>query len=556
MQLRPRQREFVDACKAALLKHKNTLGVAPTGAGKTIMLSATTGELIGAHKKALILQHRDELVSQNQRKYMRVNPTHRTGCVDAKEKNWSGNATFAMVQTLSRPKRLENMPPQDLIVVDETHRVAADSYLRIIERAREMNQDCMVFGVTATPQRSDSKGLREVFDNIGDQITIGELIAGGYLVRPRTYVIDLGVQDDLKAVRRSATDFDMTEVSRIMDHTVHNDRIVAEWKERAGDRRTVVFCADRKHAQHVTEAFIEAGVKAAMVHGDLGKAERREILAAIDQGELQVVVNVAVLTEGWDCPPVSCVVLLRPSSHQTTMIQMIGRGLRTVDPEEYPGVQKSDCIVMDFGISVLTHGSLEQKARLGGPPRKPGEAPKKKCPKCKAELPIQTRECTFCGFEFSVPAEEETTEKSALEDFALTEIDLFNASSYRWEAMWDGTGLVASAFDAWAVCLNYQGQWYAVGGSKETGMRLLSVGERLVALAQADDYLRDYGDKKGAGKAKRWLNSPATPKQLEMLGLNPMTEGHQYNRYQASCLLTWKFNHKGIRAKVMQHAKS
>ena len=251
------------------------------------------------------------------------------------------------------------------------------------------NPDCRIFGVTATPNRGDRKGLREIFDNVGDQVRLGELIASGHLVPPRTFVIDVGVQDKLRAVRKIASDFDMTEVAEIMNRAPVTDEVIRHWREKASDRPTVVFCSTVAHAENVAAAFNDGGhsrrpSSMAIWTG----ATRRRILAAYASGEIRVIVNVAVLTEGWDHPPTSCVVLLRPSSYKSTMIQMIGRGLRTVDPEEYPGVVKTDCIVLDFGTSSLTHGTLEQDVDLDGRNPVPGRAPSKTCPECEARIPI------------------------------------------------------------------------------------------------------------------------------------------------------------------------
>ena len=203
MRLRPRQKTFVERSVAALASRGNTLGVAPTGAGKTIMLSAVTGEMIGDGAKACVLAHRDELTAQNRAKFQRVVPGVATSVIDATEKSWGGQVAFAMVPTLARASNLADMPRLDLLVVDEAHHAVADSYRRIIDRVREANPDARIFGVTATPNRGDRKGLREVFDNVADQVRLGELISSGHLVPPRTFVIDVGVQDELRAVRKT-----------------------------------------------------------------------------------------------------------------------------------------------------------------------------------------------------------------------------------------------------------------------------------------------------------------------------------------------------------------
>jgi superfamily II DNA or RNA helicase len=123
----------------------------------------------------------------------RVNPRITTSVIDAKEKIWAGQVTFAMVPTLARSGNLDQLPALDLLVIDEAHHAAADSYRRIIDTALQRNPLCRVYGVTATPNRGDKRGLRPVFSNVADQIRIGELIASGHLVPPRTFVIDVGV---------------------------------------------------------------------------------------------------------------------------------------------------------------------------------------------------------------------------------------------------------------------------------------------------------------------------------------------------------------------------
>jgi DNA repair protein RadD len=548
MILRSRQKAFVERSIAALGEHGNTLGVAPTGAGKTIMLSAVAGEMINASAaKACVLAHRDELTDQNSAKFKRVNPGVTTSIVDAAEKSWAGQVTFAMVPTLARAANLDAMPAVDLLVIDEAHHAVADSYRRIIDRTLQRNPMARIFGVTATPNRGDKKGLRQVFSNVADQIRIAELIASGHLVRPRTFVIDVGVQEALKKVRRVAADFDMGQVAEIMDKEPVTAAVIAHWKEKARDRQSVVFCSTVEHARNVAEAFCAAGVRAALVHGEMGDDLRRATLAAYAAGRTQVIVNVAVLTEGWDHPPTSCVVLLRPSSFKSTMIQMVGRGLRTVDPDEYPGVIKSDCIVLDFGTSSLIHGSLEQDVQLDGH-EGVGEAPTKTCPECDAIVPAAVMECSLCGHVWE--SEADGSERGQLGAFVMTEIDLLARSSFQWADLHgDGAALIANGFKAWGgvFCLN--GAWYAVGGAQNKPARLLSVGEQMVCLAAADDWLNDNETDESAHKTRSWLKQPATDKQLAYL---PPEYRLNYGltRYQASALLTFHFNRGAIRRLV------
>ena len=546
MRLRPRQKAFVERSVSALNARRNTLGVAPTGAGKTIMLSAVTGESIkDTGAKVCILAHRDELTAQNRAKFERVVPNVGTSVVDAYEKSWGGQVTFAMVPTLARSSNLDGMPRLDLLVIDEAHHAVAASYRRIIDRVRDANPEARVFGVTATPNRGDRKGLREVFDNVADQISLGELIASGHLVPPRTFVIDVGVQDELKSVRKTSSDFDMSEVANIMDRAPVTEEVIRHWKEKAGDRQTVIFCSTVEHAAHVRDAFQAAGISAALIHGEMPSETRKSVLADYAGGKIRVIVNVAVLTEGWDHPPTSCVVLLRPSSYKSTMIQMVGRGLRTVDPEEFPGVVKTDCVVLDFGTSSLIHGTLEQDVDLDGK-TSCGEAPTKACPSCGADIPLASGECPICGDAFDEEEGGPGVTATPLSGVLMTEIDLLKRSSFEWVDLFDSEeALMATGFNAWGGIFWFEGQWYAVGGRKNAATRLLGIGERSVCLAQADDWLNEHETDESAFKTRGWLNQPATEKQLKYLSPEARSD-FGLTRYKASALMTFGFNKRDI----------
>jgi len=547
MILRPRQKVFVERCVSALERHNNTLGVAPTGAGKTVMLSAAAGRMIGdTDTKVCVLAHRDELTSQNESKFRRVNPGVSTSIYDAKQKSWAGQTTFAMVQTLSQPRNMDQMPTLDLLVIDEAHHAAAPSYRHVINTALQRNPKLKVLGVTATPNRGDGKGLRPVFSNVADQISLAELIHSGHLVPPRTFVVDVGTQEALSQVKRSADDFDMHEVDAIMNRTVVNDAVVKHWQTHAGKRKTVVFCSTVDHAENVARTFRQAGVSNEVIHGSLTKAQRKDVLARFASGKAQVIVNVAVLTEGYDHPPIDCVVLLRPSSYKSTLIQMVGRGLRTVDPEEYPGVSKSDCIVLDFGTSTLIHGSLEQEANLDGH-EGTGQAPTKTCPDCEAEVPLSAMECALCGY---VWERDDSKAKTELTEFVMSEVDLLKRSSFRWcDLFGDDTAMMATGFEAWAGVFYLNGHWFAIGGGKKLGVHLLSIGERTLGLAAADDWLNEHESEETARKTRSWLNQSPTQQQFKFL---PQRCQHDFGltRYQASCLITFRFNKAAIQSRI------
>jgi DNA repair protein RadD len=549
MILRPYQKIAVDDASIALTKHKNTIVVAPTGAGKTIMLSALVGKRYKQGKKILILQHRDELVRQNRTKFSKVNPKITTSVVDGSEKDWSGETIFSMVQTLSRPNNLENMCDFDMVVVDESHHAIAETYTRIIDRVKEANNSVEIVGFTATPNRGDRKGLRSIFNNCSHQIEITTLIREGFLVPPKTFVVDVGVRQELENVRKTISDFDMGEVERIMNKRAINERIVQEWQEKAIDRKTVVFCSTIIHAQDVCDEYRRANIRAELLTGDTPSDERQKILHDLEHGDVQVVVNVAVLTEGFDAPPVSCIVLTRPCSYKSTMVQMIGRGLRTIDPEEHPGIIKRDCIVLDFGTSVLTHGSLDETVDLeGSEARGIGAAPEKTCPQCESVVPLSSRECPLCGYEFG------KQDKEVLEDFIMTEVDLMDRSPYRWVDLFDnGRCMSASGFNGFGLVAHLDDVSIALVKRSNGRLRVVSVGTKEQAIASADDFLREIEDSDGARKGKRWLNEAVTPKQTQALkncGITVRVMDFSWNKYKAACWLNYLWNKKDIDNKI------
>lgn len=564
---RPYQARLVGKSVKALTERLNTLAIAPTGAGKTYMMAMLSKEFKGKH---LVLQHRDELVGQNLKKYRIVNPRRSVGLFTAQAKSWRAQTTFAMVQTLVRNLG-GRLPKIDLCLLDEAHHVPAPTYQQIIQALREQNPDMMLAGFTATPQRGDKKSLRCSFDNISDQITIGELIALGYLHKPVAYIIDINhSQEQLQKLGKISA-AEQYDVDAVLNRKVVTDEVIKHWKEKAGNRQTVMFCSTVAHAQAVTEALVREGVAAECVHGGLHEMERRAILQRLDSLETQVVVNVNVLTEGFDSPPVACVVLLRHCSEKGPLIQMIGRGLRIVDPIEYPGVVKKDCVVLDFGISIMTHGDLEQLDGLHEEREsEPGQAIKKKCPTewqetyrfpdadgnkgCGAEIPAQTRTCPFCGFQF----ERMDGGDDSVHRVELTEIDLFNASPFRWVNLWGSDFmLMASGFNAWVGVFSAdQGEtFHALGKVKKQPMKRLAVSDRLRCISRADDFLREHETDSSAKKSKRWLNDPASENQINMLnrfgyGLQytPSVFGGGMNKYAASCHMDFQYN----RAKIEQ----
>jgi DNA repair protein RadD len=212
--------------------------------------------------------------------------------------------------------------------------------------------------------------------------------------------------------------------------------------------------------------------------------------------------------------------------------------------------------VLDFGTSSLIHGTLEQDVDLEGK-TETGEAPTKTCPACEAEIPLAATECPLCG-ELLVEPEDEAQSQEAgtgsLSGFVMSEIDLLNRSSFAWEDLFgDDAALMASGFNAWGGVFLLEGRWHAVSGARALPTCLLSVGDRTVCLARADDWLNRYESDESAFKSKRWLSQAPTEKQLQYL-TPAQRQDYGLTRYRASALITFQFNRRDIRRLVMSAA--
>ncbi len=333
--LRPYQQQARDRIHAEWdAGHTRTLLVLPTGTGKTIVFASVAADQVRAGDRVLILAHRGELLEQAADKLQRS-----TGLVSAVEKaestcldSWF-RVVVGSVQTLQRTARLERFP-QDYfgtIIIDEAHHAITDGYRRILDYF----SGAKVLGVTATPDRGDMRNLGEVFDSLAYEYKLTDAIKEGYLCRIMAQTIPL--QLDITSVTMSGGDYAVGDLGTALDPYL--EQIAAEMARRCKSRKTVVFLPLIKTSQKFRDLLNTYGFRAAEVNGQ--SDDRRQVLADFDAGKYNVLCNSMLLTEGWDCPSVDCVVVLRPTKVRSLYSQMVGRGTRLS-----PG--KTDLLLLDF----------------------------------------------------------------------------------------------------------------------------------------------------------------------------------------------------------------
>lgn len=334
-ELRPYQQQARDRIHAEWdAGHARTLLVLPTGTGKTIVFASVAADQVRAGDRVLILAHRGELLEQAADKLQRS-----TGLVSAVEKaestcldSWF-RVVVGSVQTLQRTARLERFP-QDYfgtIIIDEAHHAITDGYRRILDYF----SGAKVLGVTATPDRGDMRNLGEVFDSLAFEYKLTDAIKEGYLCKIMAQTIPL--QLDITSVTMSGGDYAVGDLGTALDPYL--EQIAAEMARRCKSRKTVVFLPLIKTSQKFRDLLNTYGFRAAEVNGQ--SDDRRQVLADFDAGKYNVLCNSMLLTEGWDCPSVDCVVVLRPTKVRSLYSQMVGRGTRLS-----PG--KTDLLLLDF----------------------------------------------------------------------------------------------------------------------------------------------------------------------------------------------------------------
>jgi len=436
LRLRPYQQEDIERIRAAYASAQRVLYQGATGSGKTILFATVVAGAAARGKRVTILGHRDEIVRQIADALTGLDVAHgiiAAGYDEAPELP----VQVASVATLAR--RLHHLNPRpDLLVVDESHHAAAKTWRKIIDAVPEAK----ILGLTATPQRLDGKGLDDIFDVLVLGPSVAELIAQGYLSRFATFAPARRL--DLSHIRTRAGDYAVDELAETMSAGVIIEGAVDEYVRLCAGVPAIAFCVDIAHSELVAAAFADRGFRAAHVDGATSSAERRALIAALGTGEIQVLTNCGLISEGLDVPVVTAAILLRPTKSLALHLQQVGRALR-------PAPGKAKALILDHAGNTWRFGpadverrwSLEGRAGKGDSP-----PPLQRCPCCGAIIPAAAMSCPECGAVLRVPQPKAPHVERA--GATLVATDRLATMSYSQALRWAGADrdrlrLVASA---------------------------------------------------------------------------------------------------------------
>jgi DNA repair protein RadD len=423
-------RPYQEACLIALFRDlvetkDDLLVVAPVGAGKSLIIAELVRrmhEKWGAVKVAQ-LAHVKELLVQNCEEMREQYPTADIGfyCAKLGQKVLHRDVTFASIQSIKGKAHRTNRA-FDLIIIDECHLISHKDdtmYRKFIADCKEINPKCRVVGLTGTPFRSDSGRLDEgenaLFQRVSYEIPIRFMIDEGYWVKPTTKnnkIIDASL------VKTRGGDYIEKDLQNLVDDPdkvkACVDQILLNGELR---NKALIFTAGVKHSHDVCDEFKRRGEAAEVVTGDTPDDERDEIIARYKSGEFKYLVNVAVLTTGFNVPDIDMIVFLRPMKSPVLYIQCLGRGVRVVYAPNHDlstkegrlqaiaNSTKLDCFVLDLAGVVENLGPVDQiEIRKSYTGEKEfdgiGQAPVKMCPSCSAECATSQKYCFECGYSF------------------------------------------------------------------------------------------------------------------------------------------------------------
>ncbi|NLX60643.1 MAG: DEAD/DEAH box helicase family protein [Phycisphaerae bacterium] len=423
MDLRPYQQEAVASVYDYLRRRDdNPCIVIPTAGGKTPVMATICRDAVERWDgRVLILAHVKELLEQAVDKLHTMPPDlwMKIGVYSAGLKSRDRDHPIIVAGIQSVYRRAAELDRFDLILVDEAHMIPPDGdgmYRQFLAEARVVNPNVRLVGLTATPYRMSSGticGPENLLNEVCYEVGVRELIVQGYLCPLRSKA---GRQKaDTSGLHLRGGEFIAAEAEALMDDDALVRSACVEIVEHTKDRHSVlIFAAGVKHAGHVQRVLAGHGQECGFVCGETLPFERANTLSRFREGQLKYLVNVNVLTTGFDAPNIDCVALLRPTNSPGLYYQMVGRGFRL-----HPG--KQDCLVLDFGGNILRHGpvdALQIKDKESGG----GEAPAKECPNCHAVIHAAYATCPECGHEFPPPEREKHDRQATTEGVLSGEV--------------------------------------------------------------------------------------------------------------------------------------
>lgn len=503
--LRPYQTEALRRVEDKLSAGvQRQLVVLPTGSGKTIIFAELARRRSG---RVLVLAHRDELIRQTIDKIRMVDPAADVGVVKAAENDMARRIVVASIQTLQSQRRIDELFGQtgDLfgsgpdsegafstIVIDEAHHASAPTYKAVIDRCTAEDEDALLLGVTATPARSDKRHLDQVFSEIVYSRSILDMIREGYLCDVRGVRVEMH-DFDVRTIAQSRGDYQAGAIGEALTDAGGPRQIVDAWIQHAEGRRSIVFAPTVATAQSIAAEFEARGVNAAAAWGDMPIDERRATLERFKAGELQVVSNAMILTEGYDDPGVECVVVARPTKSHGLYVQMVGRGTRP-----YPG--KSNLLVLDVVGATRTHSLQTVVSLLGRGTTTESES--------RSERLVSESGLMAAAQAFDVDVEHK--------QMVAEKVAVFERSRFAWvqtDKAWminagEDTVIVEPSGDAWAVVkVPRVGRMVRLHDDLDFGF----------AQGIAEDLVRESSALIFADRNASWRGRPASAKQLGLL---------------------------------------
>lgn len=536
-----------EACYARGLQR--VVVVAATGAGKSEVIAVTAQRFIERNpgKRVLILAHRDELIDQLYKRVRRVMPHLPAGIVKAQRNQTRHPVIVGSIMTLAgrggHCRRASMIRDVGMVIIDEVHRSASNSYQAVLKHygCLTPGSGVVAFGVTATMSRADDKSLGDTWQEVAHEIPATELMAAGWLVRPtgiRVYVSDL----DLAKVRKnSGGDYQDAALGLAVEQSLAPEKIAKAYREHCPTKQGILFAPTVHSAQVLCDALNAEGFRSVVVSGKTPKGERARLIQQFRDGQIQVLCNAMLFTEGTDLPMCEVVVVARPTRSNGLFIQMVGRGLRLHCPDdvnrpfgekhsELPIMPSPPCPRCKVGALVLDVCGSTATMRLQAQIELFGEEKRARiCRGCEQRPCVCW--CDVCDFalkECVCPCEEcrmspcqcEPTPAVPIEEIydegelRHAVVDLFTGSAYAWQRTNLGVWFLPAGERLIAVLPAARPNTYDVVSmhAEKPGTGLL-IAENVDSLALAQRYAQDNvttGERRQARRDRAWRAAAPT----------------------------------------------